>query len=966
MKQRLILIGNGMAGARFLEELLIRGGRDLFDVTVFGQEPHGNYNRILLSGVLAGTHDPKDIFINPIEWYSANGIRLLAGVRAVRIDRIAKRVIGEDGSNELYDKLVIATGSRPLVPPIRGISKRGVFLFRTLDDCRRIIEYAGGARRAAVIGGGLLGLEAARGLLNLGLEVHVVHLMQHLMETQLDAIAGAILKGVLEKMGMRIHLEKVTTAILGPGEVTGLAFKDGSALECDMVLICAGIRPNVELASRAGLTIKRGIVVGDDLASPDDPDIYAIGECAEHRGQLYGLVPPLWEQAKVLAERLTGHEAEYRGSKISTKLKVMGVDLVVMGEKEPSRPDAQVLTYWDPSRGIYKKLILQDSRIAGAILLGDGLAAPILLQAFDREAPISGDPSELLFPATQPSRPAALSAPAIVCNCNGVSRERIIAAAKAGHRTVEAIGLATRAGTGCGSCRAEIQALLERTIGKAEVAEILNKIEEYKREKDGLDVMGDVPRYAEQGWEAITESDRERLKWVGVFFRRQTPGYFMMRVRIPNGMTNSNQLRTIAEISREFGRGFADITTRQQIQLRWFRIEHVPQIWERLSAVGLNSLQTGMDNIRNVIGCPAAGLTPQELLDASPIVRQLTSMILGNKAYTNLPRKFNVAITGCLENCIHAESQDIALVPATKEIRGEIIKGFNVAVGGKMGSGGYRIASPLDLFVRPEEAAEICSHIALIFRDFGPRQARNRARLAFLIEEWGAQKFRQMLEARAGRPLEAAGADARQNKKTDHIGCFRQKQRGLNYIGLVVPVGRIRSQQLFEVARLADTYGNGEIRLTTNQNLIIPNVPDRKIEGLLGEPLLEQLKYDPSEIMRGLVSCTGIDYCHMAQIETKELAIKTAEILQQRLAEVKPISIHWSGCPAGCGNHSVADIGLLGKKVRFEGEVIDAVDIFVGGRAGPNPKTPLKLLEDVPCERLPEVLAQIIPYLNRR
>ena len=244
----------------------------------------------------------------------------------------------------------------------------------------------------------------------------------------------------------------------------------------------------------------------------------------------------------------------------------------------------------------------------------------------------------------------------------------------------------------------------------------MNKIEEYKREKDGLDVLADVSRYAEEGWEAITDGDRERLKWTGVFFRRQTPGRFMMRIRIPNGITNTAQLRTIAEISRDFGKGFADITTRQQIQLRWFGIEDVPEIWQRLESVGLVSLQTGMDNIRNVIGCPAAGLTPNELFDASPVVREFTRMFVGNKAYTNLPRKFNVAITGCKENCAHAESQDIALTPATKEIDGSEVKGFNVAVGGKMGSGGYRIASPLDLFVGAAEAAEICSLIVFIDR----------------------------------------------------------------------------------------------------------------------------------------------------------------------------------------------------------------------------------------------------------
>lgn len=490
----------------------------------------------------------------------------------------------------------------------------------------------------------------------------------------------------------------------------------------------------------------------------------------------------------------------------------------------------------------------------------------------------------------------------------------------------------------------------------------MNKIEEYKREKDGLDVLQDVPRYAAEGWEAISDGDKERLKWTGVFFRRQTPGHFMMRVRIPNGISSAEQFRTLAEITEEFGKGFADITTRQQIQLRWFRIEHVPEIWRRLESVGLISLQTGMDNIRNVVGCPVAGLTPNELFDASPVVQQFTQMFVDNKAYTNLPRKFNVTITGCKENCTHAESQDIALTPATKEVDGQALNGFNVAVGGKMGSGGYRIASPLDLFVRPEEAAEICSHIVLIFRDHGFRESRTKARLAFLIEDWGVEKFRRELERRANRPLLKAGKDERSTKHTDHVGIYRQKQAGLNYVGLSLPVGRITGEHMLELAGLAEKYGSGLVRITVGQNLIIPNVPDTQIGALTSEPLLKDLRYDPSEIMRGLVSCTGMDYCHFALIETKELALKTARVLEQDLGKTQPVAVHWSGCPAGCGNHAVADIGLVGKNIKLNGEVVEAVDLYVGGSAGPEPNLPVKIMEDVPCTDLPKILGGLVRH----
>jgi ferredoxin-nitrite reductase len=490
----------------------------------------------------------------------------------------------------------------------------------------------------------------------------------------------------------------------------------------------------------------------------------------------------------------------------------------------------------------------------------------------------------------------------------------------------------------------------------------MNKIEEYKNEKDGLDILRDVPRYATEGWEKITDGDKERLKWAGVFFRRQTPGHFMMRMRIPNGIASATQMRALGEISEEFGKGFADITTRQQIQLRWFTINDVPEIWRRMESVGLISLQTGMDNIRGVIGCPAAGLTPNELFDASPVVRQFTQLFVGDKAYTNLPRKFNVTITACKEACTHAEAQDIALTPATKESDSTDIKGFNVAVGGKMGSGGFRMASPVNLFAPPGAAAQICSHIFFIFRDLGAREARAKARLAFLIEDWGVERFRSELERRAGRRLAGAGKDARSPKHTDHVGVFRQKQEGLNYVGLAVPVGRITGEQMLQIADLSENYGNGQIRITVGQNLIIPNVPDKLIGELTSEPVLQELRYDPSEVMRGLVSCTGMDYCHFALIETKERALKTARVLEEKLGKTQPLRMHWSGCPAGCGNHSVADIGLLGKNIKLNGEVVEAVDVFAGGAAGCEPNFPVKIMEDVPCEDLPEVIAGFVQY----
>ena len=490
----------------------------------------------------------------------------------------------------------------------------------------------------------------------------------------------------------------------------------------------------------------------------------------------------------------------------------------------------------------------------------------------------------------------------------------------------------------------------------------MNKIEQIKAEKDGLDVGADIARYAELGWQAIQESDLERLKWWGIFLRRHTPGHFMMRIRIPNGISNAAQLQTIAAIANRSGRGIADITTRQQLQLRWIRFEDVPAILAELRAVGLVTLQTGMDNIRNVVGCAVAGITRNELFDASPVARAFTDVFVGDKAYTNLPRKFNVTITGCRENCVHAETQDIALVPATTELDGRAVAGFNVLIGGKNGSGGYRIATPLDVFVRPEEAAEVCSAIVLLFRDHGSRDARNKIRFAFLVEEWGETRVRDALEARIGRALERAGTDERLPRATNHVGIFRQKDASLSYVGLAIPVGRVTSDQLKEIARLAEAYGTGEVRLTPDQNVVIPNVPDTKLGNLTAEPLLKVLRYDPSAIMSGLVSCTGIEFCNLAVIETKARALKLAQTLESKIHDGKPVRIHWSGCPAGCGNHTVADIGLLGVKAKVDGQTVDAVDVFVGGSSGPQPTQGVKILENVPCDTLPTVLEGLIRY----
>jgi ferredoxin-nitrite reductase len=617
----------------------------------------------------------------------------------------------------------------------------------------------------------------------------------------------------------------------------------------------------------------------------------------------------------------------------------------------------------------------------GAVLLGVADPAGRLQRLYKQAAALEESPLDIL--GSTSARDALLESGAAadllslpddtqICNCNCVSKGRIAEDIRAGKRSIAALGECNRAGTGCGACQPLLSQLIA-VYAPGTQAQI-NQIEVMKQKKDGLDCLDDILKLTPtDNWAEMTEDDKQRAKWHGLFFRKPTPGNFMLRLRLEAGKTNARQLRVIADLSDEYGKGFCDLTTRQQIQLRWFTLGDVPEIWRRLADVGLHSKQTGMDNVRGVCGCPLAGLTPHELLDASPVIHEFDKILLGNKEFTNLPRKFNVTISGCLENCCHAETQDIGLVPAYRELDGQQVNGFNVLVGGKQGSGGYRPAAPLDVFVRPTEAAPVCAEITRIFRDHGSRATRVRARLAFLVEDRGVAWLRGELARRLDRSLLKAGRDMRKKEHVDHLGINPQKRSNrdecppLYYVGMLVPVGRLTTPQLRGVAGLAERYGNGEVRVTTGQNLVVANVPENAIGALSDEPLFQELPFDPSPIMRGLVACTGTDYCGLALIETKGDAIRVARELERRAAgrKVQPLTIHWSGCAAGCGLHQVATIGLQGCRSRVNGEIVDAAHVSVKGKTGPNPVVASDLLYDVPIERLADALEPLINYLPR-
>lgn len=482
-----------------------------------------------------------------------------------------------------------------------------------------------------------------------------------------------------------------------------------------------------------------------------------------------------------------------------------------------------------------------------------------------------------------------------------------------------------------------------------------NKIEDIKRAKDGLDVLDDIYRYAELGFDAIPPDDYERMKWYGLFHRTATPGFFMMRLRMPNGALTSTQLRGLGEIINRYGRGSADLTTRQNLQFRWLRIEDVPAIFDSLKAIGIEYRQSGMDNVRNITGCPMAGLHPQELLDASPVAAAIQNAIVGLKDFSNLPRKFNISVSGCPEDCTTSQIHDIGLTPAVRDG----VVGFNVRVGGAMGGRDPRFATDLDAFVTPDEAPRLCTTILALFRDEGPRDSRLKARLKWLIKEWGIERFRDEVERRFG-PLSSAGVDATESHSGDHIGVQPQRQAGLVSIGLLVPVGKVTGNDFIELARLSDEYGSSEVRLTDDQNMLLVNVPEARLECLLDEPLMQKYSPNPDNWMRGTVSCTGNNYCHFSLIDTKSWAVKIAGTMNDLMPMSEPLRVNWSGCPHACGQHHIGDVGFQGARVRIGDEIVDAVDVFIGGRAGADARMGEKVLDAVPLTELPARLIALL------
>jgi nitrite reductase (NADH) large subunit len=697
---RLVVVGNGMAGIRAIEEVLARGGGDMFDITVFGDEPYGNYNRILLSNVLAGSDDPAEIYLNALDWYGDNSIDLRAGVRVVRIDVFAHVVHADDGTSMRYDKLILATGSRSFFPPMTGLwaddktLADGVFGFRTLDDTATMITEAVARTKAVVLGGGLLGLEAARGLQNRGLTVDVVHAGPTLMNAQLDELAGAILRRSVESLGIGVHTDMRTTEVIvedgANGRLKGIRFSDGTTLDCDMLVIAAGIRPNVGLAQRAGLTVERAIVTDDHMRSIDDDDVYVVGECAQHRGQVYGLVAPLWEQAKVLADHLTGSDlgSAYHGSRVATKLKVAGVDVASMGIKAPERPDDEFVQYSEPRHGVYKTVVIRDGKLVGATLVGDVSKVSFLTQAFDTGLPLPDERVSLMFDLGTPDVAvgvAELADDAQVCNCNGVSKGALVACVRAGTTSVSGVMAKTKAGKGCGSCKELVGQVVEWAADGAVTEDpsaswyvpgipydkptLMGLIRELQLHSvssvfaalapDGREDAGSKMALAsllEMMWadEFVDERDARFIN-DRVHANIQRDGTFSVVPQMKGGVTNVAQLRRIADVAEKYEVPMIKLTGGQRIDLLGIPKEKLPDVWRDLD---MPSGHAYTKSFRTCKTCVGTDFCRFGVGDSTALGIALEERYQGLAS----PAKMKLAVTGCPRNCAEALCKDLGVV----------------------------------------------------------------------------------------------------------------------------------------------------------------------------------------------------------------------------------------------------------------------------------------------------------------
>jgi len=735
-KERLVVIGNGMAGIGTVEQILKLSTR--FDITVIGAEPYPNYNRIMLSYVLEGSKTIDDIVLNDLKWYEDHNITLHKGTAVARIDTEARVVVTSDGAHIPYDKAIIATGSSSFMLPVPGHDKQGVVGFRDIADCNLMLEAARSYSKAAVIGGGLLGLEAAKGLVQLGMEVTVVHLMEDLMERQLDPQAAAMLKAELERQGIRFRMGAQTKELIGDERVQGLRFADDSVLEADFVVMAVGIKPNLAVARDSGIATGRGIVV-DDFMRTSAPHIYAVGECAEHRGVCYGLVAPLFEQGLVLAKHLCGVATEpYEGSVVATKLKISGVDVFSAGEFL-DRPELAVLSRKDDWKRTYRKILLRDNRIVGAVLFGDVSDAAELQKLVKQQTLMTDELYASLMGTGCGSHKKTSSIDTmpddeIVCGCNGVTKGAIVDVITGqGLTSVDEIKACTGATRSCGGCKPVVEQILQYVLGDGVTSsakqgicgctslsrdEIVAEIQAkgLQTTKEVMNVLGwTQPEGCSKCRPAVnyylgmlhpeTHEDEKESRFVNERMNAniQKDGTYTVVPRMYGGVTTPADLKKIADISVKYDVKVIKVTGGQRLDLIGVKKEDLPLVWAELDMPSGYAYAKSLRTVKTCVGSQFCRFGTQDSMAMGALLERKFERL-------DLPAKFKIAVNGCPRNCAEACTKDIGIVGNDG--------GWEIFIGGN-GGVKARLADSLCKVKTDEELIELCGAIMQHYRESG-------------------------------------------------------------------------------------------------------------------------------------------------------------------------------------------------------------------------------------------------------
>jgi nitrite reductase (NADH) large subunit len=738
MAERLVVIGAGMASGRMLETLF-EATPDRYEVTLFNGEPRGNYNRIMLSPVLSGEKTFAEIVTHDDDWYATQGVSCRFGEHITRIDRDRRVVISARGETP-YDKLVIATGSAPFIIPVVGKELPGVVSYRDLEDTNAMIEAAKPGANAVVIGGGLLGLEAAAGMALRGAKVTVIHIMGHLMERQLDPAAGYLLQKDLEKKGITVHCKGATKAILGNDRVEAVLLEDGTVYPADLVCMAVGIRPETRLANDAHLEVGRGIVVDDQLRT-SDPSIFALGECVEHNQQLFGLVAPLYDQAKILARTLTDQHAAFCPVQTATKLKVTGVDLFSAGDfaEGPGRED---IVFRDPGRGVYKRLILEGDKLIGAVLYGDTADGAWFFGLIKDGTDVTEMRDTLIFgpgfaggPKADPmAAVAALPPEAEICGCNGVCKGKIVEAIEAGATTLDAVRASTKASGSCGTCTGLVEQVLAVTLGDSFVlptAQPMCKCTDHTHEDvrrlikaQGLKSIPAVMQ--ELGWKTVggcascrpalnyyllsdwplDYQDDRQSRFVNErnHANIQKDGTYSVVPRMWGGVTTPAELRAIADAADKYNVPMVKMTGGQRIDLLGVQKADLPAIWADLNDAGMVSGHAYSKGLRTVKTCVGTDFCRFGTQDSTGLGIKLEKLLWGSWT----PAKVKLAVSGCPRNCAEATCKDVGVVC--------VDSGYQISVAGAAGMD-VKETEPLCAVATEEEVLEITAAFVQLYRE---------------------------------------------------------------------------------------------------------------------------------------------------------------------------------------------------------------------------------------------------------